>query len=199
MRKFSLLIALALLITVGSVYATWTYIDKTDVADITEGKAVNLTGATFVGTYGTYTVDVTGLVLQIDPKEENSHITSLIGSGQVVITFTPSIHAPTEIKTNAVASTFQIKLSNDNWTFDDGSGSKNIFVLTHQGTETISWSEPDSNGVFTFTLTAADLLDEHLSMNEFTLDSKSDYERFTTALTNGQITFTVSDGKTSTP
>ena len=172
MRKLSLLIALCTLLTVGGVYATWTYTQNTDVADEAVNMTMNLTDVAYSGSYGTYKVDTTGFKLTIDPKAGTTHITSLIATGEIVITFTPNSVAPAEVKADGVPSTFALSLSNPNWKYDDG------------------------EGVFTFTISAAEFVN-HVHLNEFLLDTKADYDAFNTVLGQGQIVITVSDGITA--
>lgn len=72
-KRLSLLIALVLCFTIGGVYATWVYTQSDDVADITKAGTINMTDATFEGTYGTYAVDVKGATMEVDPKEGTTH------------------------------------------------------------------------------------------------------------------------------
>lgn len=202
MKKLGLLMAMALTVTVGGVYATWTYTQNTDVADETVNTAMNLTGVAYSGSYGTYSIDRSTLALKIDPKEGTTHTTALVIEGKIVITFTPNSVAPQEVKDEGVPTTIQFGLSNTNWTFDDDTtdevAARNIITLTHGGEkESIVWGEPDeTTGVFTYTITAAELA-EHLSLTEFNLDTKAKYDAYSTALSLGNITLTVSDGVTS--
>ena len=197
MKKLSLLIALCMLLTIGGVYATWTYTQTTDVADESVGAAMNLTGVAYAGSYGTYEINKDTLALTIDPKPGTSHTTSLQVAGEIVVTFTPSLVAPSNIKEGGVPTTFSFELSNNSWTFDDGhgEGSKNIIALNHTGEHNVVWV-PQSNGTFTFTLSAADIA-EHLSLTEFELDTKTLYDEYTVALRGGQIVFAVTDGSTA--
>ena len=191
MKKLSLLIALCMLISIGGVYATWTYTQATDVADETVNMAMNLTDVAYVGTYGTYKVDTSALTLKIDPKAGTTHTTSLVIEGQIVISFTPATYAPETVKQNAVASTFQFKLSNSNWQYEG----ENIVTLTHAEAEAVTWTK-QADGTFTFTIDAAALA-EHIQLGEFVLDTKTKYDAFNTALSQGQITISVSDGVSS--
>ncbi len=197
MKKLSLLVALALLITVGGVYATWIYTENTDVADEAVNMTLNLTDVAYSGSYGTYKVDQSSLKLLIDPKEGTTHITSLVIEGSLVVTFTPATYAPAEIKEGGVPSTYSFSLSNQNWTYDDGEGEKSIVTLHEESTHNIVWHS-NGDGTFSYTLNAEDLA-EHIFLTGFELDTKSDYDAFNAALANGQIIFSVSDGKTSTP
>ena len=117
----------------------------------------------------------------------------------ILITFTPNAHAPEDVKEKAVASTFQFGLTNSNWTFDDdgagGEDAKSIITLEHAEKHDIVWTR-GTDGVFTYTIEAGDIA-EHIHLTEFNLDTKVKYDAFNTALGNGQITITVSDGQTS--
>lgn len=188
MKKLSILISLALFLTIGGVYATWVYSQSDDVADITGAKAITMTEATFTGTYGTYSVDTSGLTLVVDPKEGTAHTTALKITGNLVISFTPNTYAPTEVKTNGVPSTFAFSLSNNNWKYED----KNI-ITVNTDKHDITWTS-DGNGAFTYTIDAATLA-TYITLTEITLDTKADYDAYDAVLTNGQIVISISDGK----
>ena len=193
MRKLSLLIALCMLLTIGGVYATWTYTQSTDVMDESINMSMNLTNVTSVGTYGTYEIDQTGLSLTIDPKLGTTHTTALFITGDLVIKFTPNAYAPVEVKENGVASTFAFSLANANWQYEG----RDIITFKHTGNHNITWTK-QSDGSFICTI-SADALAGHLILTEFTLDTKSDYDAYNIVLGQGTIVFTVSDGQTTTP
>lgn len=188
MKKLSLLVALALLITVGGVYATWTYTQTTDVADESVHMSLNLTNVTYEGSYGTYEIIKDGLSMLIDPKEGTTHTTALKITGNLVIKFTPATYAPVEVKNGGVESTFQFSLTNPNWKY----GVTDIVTLKHPGTHDITWT-PQPDGSFTYTMDAAALAG-HIELTEVTLDTKTNYDAYNTALGTGQIAVTVSDG-----
>ena len=192
MKKLSLLIALCMLISIGGVYATWTYVRNSDVADESVNMAMNLTEVAYSGSNGAFKVDTSTLKLSIDPKSGTTHTTSLVIEGEVKIVFTPATFAPAEVKENALDSTFEFKLSNNSWTFDDGHGAKEIVKLAHQGTHEIKWTK-QSDGTFVYVLDATTLA-KHITLNEFVLDTKTLYDSFNAQLANGQIIITVSDG-----
>ena len=198
MKKLSLLIALILCVTIGGVYATWTYTETTNVADDTVNMSLNLTKATTDGSYGTYEITTSSdFAMVIDPKEGTEHVTALYITGDITITFTPAQYAPTDVKKNAVPSTFQFALSSGTttsgytaWDFEGQS----MIALAHNDAEEIEWSEPDENGVFSYVISAADLAN-HIRLTEITLDTLTKYNRYGGAL--GQISITVSDGVTA--
>ena len=192
MKKLSLLIALCMLISIGGVYATWTYVRNSDVADESVNMAMNLTEVAYSGSNGAFKVDTSTLKLSIDPKSGTTHTTSLVIEGEVKIVFTPATFAPAEVKENALDSTFEFKLSNNSWTFDDGHGAKAIVTLAHEGKHEIEWTK-QSDGTFVYVLDATTLA-KHITLNEFVLDTKTRYDSFNAQLANGQIIITVSDG-----
>ena len=192
MKKLGLLIGLAICVTVGGVYATWTYTQNTDVADETVNMTMNLTDVAYSGSYGTYKVDITGLTLTIDPKPGTTHTTSLVAEGAIVLKFTPNSVAPEEIKQNGVESTFKFGLSNPSWKYDG----QDIVTLKHSEAEAFTWGAPGVDGVFTHTIPASEIGD-HIELTEFVLDTKAKYDAYNTALGQGQITITVSDGVVS--
>ena len=192
MKKLSILVALILCVTIGGVYATWTYTQNTDVADEQVHMSMNLTDVAYSGSYGTYKVDTESLKLKIDPKTGTTHTTALYIEGQIVITFTPNSVAPGEVKEGAVESTFQFTLTNTNWLYEG----KKVVTLAHPEAEEITWGLPDEKGVFTFIITAEELA-KHITLTEFELDTKAKYDAFNAVLGQGQITITVSDGQVS--
>ena len=86
MKKLSLLIALAMLISITGVYATWVYSQSDDVADITNARAITMTNATFEGTYGTYNTDATSLTMKVDPKADYDAYDAALTTGQITLT-----------------------------------------------------------------------------------------------------------------
>lgn len=195
MKKLSLLIALALCITIGGVYATWTYIQNENVLSVTQAGVINLTEATSAGNYGTYKVDVTKAAMMVDPKDGTSHITSLVVGGDITLTFIPNVNAPQDIKNNAVASTYQLSMTNATWT-PEGQSATNIIAQLDTELHTITWVS-DGNGGFTYTIPAATLL-SYINLTEFTLDTMELYTSYQTALANVRISITVADAASGT-
>ena len=87
MRKLSILIALILCVTIGGVYATWTY-PGNSIGNVSQDIGNNMAAVTFEGAYGEYNVQSNTLALVID-KAANSYDTELKYEGSLVFTFTP--------------------------------------------------------------------------------------------------------------
>ena len=191
MRKLSLLIALCMLISIGGVYATWVYTNTTDVADETMNKAVSMSGVTYEGSYGTFTVNVDGVTVKVDPKPGTTHDTGLKIEGEVVFTFVPATYAPQDVKDNAVGATFSVHLSNKEWKYGD-----NLIFQINPYDSDVQWDK-QTDGSFKFVLDAAELA-KIIKINVFTLDTKVKYDEFDKALEAGLIVFGISDGTSAT-
>jgi len=187
-KRLSVLVALALCVTIGGVYATWTYTQSTDVMDESVNISLNLGNVTAIGTYGTYEVDQSGLTLTIEPKAGTTHTTSLNIAGELVIKFTPNAYAPEPVKENAVASTYVFSLANVNWQYEG----QNIVTLPHAESHNIVWVK-QGDGSFKYTLDA-NAIAGHIDLTEFTLDTKVKYDAYNAVLGQGSVVVTVSDG-----
>lgn len=151
MKKLSLLVVLALLITVGGVYATWTYTSASaDIVDASKEIVVQLADATTTGAAGTFHVESNlGLVIDQDDDASQVHSAKLVykltgndnpqdSAIAMTITFTPSANASQTIRDNAVpaelyfSTTTEMKYPADaNGFYNAGGSPKNIFVLSN--------------------------------------------------------------------
>lgn len=205
MRKFSLLIALALLITVGGVYATWIYTGS-DIADITGNRAVTMGNVEFEGSAGSYFVDTAGLVMKIEPEDNTAtgaevakrFKATLKMTGQIVITFTPNELADPDVVANGVATKFWFTPSNLSWTYGGNTiitvnNMEHAIALANEtGSPEHQWVKQGNS--FTCTITAAQLESHNIfTLGNFSLTNKTEYDEFDTALEAGQIVIHISD------
>lgn len=208
MKKLSLLVALALLITVGGVYATWSYAGTNDIADAyTEAKVI-MAGVDLTGANGTYKVE-SNLVLTVDQANEDHEAKLVFSSNNdqpifLRVTFTPATNAPETIKLHAVptelyfTSLMEYKVdSNGNYSAEGTA--KPIFAFANPAdghfTENVIWEpdDPDNPTKFTYELDQVDLEDMIYLSQTFKLDVKTEYDAFRAAL-SGNIIANVTDG-----
>ncbi|MBO5279778.1 MAG: hypothetical protein J6B55_01015 [Clostridia bacterium] len=207
MKKLSVLIALLLCVTIGGVYATWTYAGTNDIADGFAETKVTIADTELTGANGTYKIE-SNLVLTVD-QANNDHEAKLVFDSNndaeifLKVTFTPATNAPQDIKENAVPSelyfttttTMQYKMD-ANGNYSETGTPANIFVFENPGdgelNNTFTWTE-ESNGTFTYTLNV-DQLKEMIKLSQtFVLDTKEEHDAFRTAL-SGNIVARVTDG-----
>ena len=207
MKKLSVLIALMLCVTIGGVYATWTYAGTDDIADAFAEAKVTIAAAELTGANGTYTVE-SNLVLTVDQANEDHEAELVFSSNNsdpihLTVTFTPAANAPQEIKDNAVPSELYFGTTTAMQYKMDAAGNysatgtaKDIFSFTNPADSVfvpnVTWT-PETDGSFTYTLNQAQL-ESMISLNHnFVLDIKSEHDAFREAL-SGNILVRVTDG-----
>ena len=207
MKKLSLLVALALLITVSGVYATWSYVGSTDIIDAFAESKVTIADAVIEGTYGIYKIE-SNLVLVVDQANDEHEAELVFNSNDgksvyLKVTFTPSTNAPQSIKANAVPSELYWGTTVDmQYTMDaegnySASGTpKPIFKFSNTSNDkldnTFTWNK-EGDGTFTYTLNQTQL-EEMIQLSQtFVLDIKAEHDAFREAL-KGNIVARVTDG-----
>lgn len=200
MKKLSMIIALILCVTVGGVYATWSFAATNDVVDASKEITITMTDAVNAGSYGTYTIDVSSVAIVIDQESQTSHkaVLKVDDASQIVVTFEAADNAPVAVKANGVASKYTLSTSKTFTYNTDAEGNykadgtpKTVFTLNDCTDKNITWTN-EGNGVFTFTLDADDIR-SMITLNDFTLDILSEYQAFKTAI-SGNFIFAVTDG-----
>ena len=207
MKRLSVLVALLLCVTIGGVYATWTYAGTNDIADAFAEAKVTIADAELTGANGTYKI-TSNLVLVID-QANNAHEAELKFESNdsnpihLTITFTPAVNAPQDIKTNAVPSELYFGLTTPMQYKMDADGNysatgtpTDIFALAHVSNGTldvnITWV-PNGDGSFTATFDEAFLRSQIALSQTFVLDTKAEHDAFREALA-GNIVARVTDG-----
>ena len=184
MKKLSLIVAMAVVLTIGGVFATWNYVDTTAYT-ATEGVTIGIAGTGTLGDSGSLQAAVSGF--QIIPTAENgSNYTAILSAdSKVTLTFTPSLGSkyndgtPLKIKYTVTVD--------DNPTVDIGGGSKDIFVVTTKTDVETTFAATTGQSPVTIELSASDL---GIALNTFVLDTSAKYTTFKNALGEGQL-FTV--------
>lgn len=188
MKKFSLLIALVLLVTIGGVYATWNYAQGDVVA--TQGFVLpKMETVITEGSKGTISVDTSGLTIKVDDSATDSvtHKPVLVMDGEIVITFTAATGADDSVVQNGIKMQAVISCT-ENWTYKD---QQIISVDTADNKHIIT-----TNGAQkTLTISAATLA-EIVKMTEhedLILSTHEEFLNFQTILNRGNIKITVSE------
>lgn len=207
MKKLSVLLALMLCVTIGGVYATWTYSETNDIYDAEYEAKVTLEDAVSTGSAGTYKVE-SNLVLTVD-QANTDHEAKLVFSANngeeifLKVTFTPADGASEDIKKNAVPTELYFKTTVPMQYKMDAQGNysatgtpADIFTFSNPSDGNFSanvvWN-PEANGTFTYTLNQDDLEDMISLSQTFKLDVKAEYDAFREALA-GNIVVHVTDG-----
>ncbi|MBQ8266778.1 MAG: hypothetical protein IJZ21_00135 [Clostridia bacterium] len=199
MKKLSVLIALMLCVTVGGVYAVWSYAGSTDIIDKSVESKVVIADVKTETANGVYTIE-SNLVLTVDQANDNHEAKLVFGSNNaedpmLKVTFVANSHAPEAIKTNAVPSDLKFTLTTPmqykmdaSGNYDENGTPEDIFVLTDH--DNIVWTKEGNAFVCVLDQTE---LESHIQLNgTFKLDLKSEHDAFGEALA-GNIKATVTD------
>ena len=213
MKKLSLLISLLMCVTIGGVYAVWSYAGTNDIADGFAEAKVTIADAELTGANGTYAI-TSNLVLTVDQANEEHEAELVFDSNDgndihLTVTFTPSAQAPQTIKENAVLSELYFTTSTEmkytmdaqgNYSAESTATAKDIFTFTNPSdgvfSPNVSWAYHADNGTFTYTLNESDLKEMITLSQTFVLDTKAEHDAFRAAL-SGNIVARVTDGVVS--
>lgn len=199
-RNISLLLILALIVSIGGVYATWGYAQGAiGAAEATlvigEGKNVALAGATSTTSAGTISIDVSDAKILIDDTD-NNHIADVSYTGNIVVTFTPSSGADSDVTTNGIPMEISILLGGIGGAAWEYEGTQ-IFEIAEDFDGNLTGA-PMDDGKVTYTFTADEWKEWFIfnGGNQLVLDNMADYNEFHSALHKGSIKLTVSDART---
>lgn len=184
-KSLSLLIALAMCITIGGVYAAWIYAEQDMSAVHGHIGSFGLANAEINNSKGTITVDASGAHLVIDQTSASDYTANLTASGTITITFSPSENFKNQYPD---LPTFEMKYylvtTNANptaFTCDDGSGEKALFTEFDTATKTDLSLAKGADGKYTATLNASVLLDL-IAIDTFELNTYEKYQTFSQKL-----------------
>lgn len=185
MRKLSTLIAIALIVTIGGVYAAWNYAQGT-TASVEITREVNMAQVNTNSNKGTISANPTDFAFLVD--DGGSYKAVLKGTGSLAITFTASTGADADTIANGIKMIATIEVKSDNNTLYEGLTP--LTTNTENGANVIDLT---TNGPSkTATLTAAQILNA-VTLCDVTLDTKLKNDQFHAALKDYTIFITISE------
>ena len=192
--KLALLAFLSTVITVGGVYATWTFAEG-GVANATTTVNVAMTGVNATTEKGTLSVTVMhtgGYTLSIDDSN-NDHLPEIKEEGTVIVTFTPSAVAPEDVKQNGITVEYTVTPSLSDWKYE-GVDIFEGFGVAHELVTTADNCAKQADGSFVWTLDADDI---HIALTEemagTLIDTKAKYDALNEILALGHFVITVNE------
>lgn len=197
MKKLSALIAMVLCLTIGGVYAAWTYTNPD--ADITDEKfeqLVIIPSATAAGAAGEYEIitNITGMTIdQLGTNDQDKDFHTAVLNYTTKDGEAPYIKFTLKLRENTGSDIFDTLESTYEITVVGASEykTKSIFVDKVAGTTVIDWDYDDINDIYYYEITD---LSTEIVLNDFVLASKSEHTLFTTALGRAVLEVKLSDG-----
>ena len=162
-KRLSLIITLALCLTVGGVYATWTYAEG-EIQPSSGTTSLTIEAAANEGEAGTINVDTDSLYITVE--NDGSYNTVLSVTGDITVTLNPTPETDTSLLPTYFTWTIALTENANNATYD---GQK---ILTVTGTT--------KNGTFEnniATISAADIK-ELINLKEFRLKNSEEHASY---------------------
>ncbi len=196
MKKLSALIALALCITIGGVYATWNYAQG-DVSSLSKAFNESMAGTSENTAAGQIAINTDTLSITIDDLVINEtgvagtdHKAEAYFDGYVTVTFTPTVGADDDVVNFGIDTkyNFSILTTLDSWSYEGT-------VLFDVDETPVSVAKEsltkNADGSFSYKIDAKDISDK-ITINEFHLPTAEDYNNFRAVLNSGSLQVTVS-------
>ena len=193
MKKITALIMSALMLTIGGVYATWTYAQ----GDVTEASVyikqnIKMADLSKTNAKGTITVDFSTVEIVVDDTDETDvvgdHHACLKVAGTIKITFTPAKGADSTVNANGIKMQMKVELSDDMKYTDANGVEKSILVVTNTDWQILN----SGNATKEITVNAADVLNLELG-GDFYLPTYADYEAFRLKLNSTSVHIVVDE------
>ena len=146
MKKIGLLVTLALIVTIGGVYAQWNYSGQTGINSSHEHLSSNM--ADYVAgsnAYGTIRIFDNSMRLEIDDAN-NDHYAELAISGYMIFLFEPFTgdNVPSTVVQNGIQLQYQVTQTS-NYIYDfgnaDASDDQPIYNIVHSSPIQISMND----------------------------------------------------------
>ena len=177
MKKFSILIALCVLLTVGGVYATWIY-SGNQIDAQTEPFVSKMGGLDHEGNSGSYSFTNNSLDFAVEPDTQETKITTIVwGTGSMQLVLTPKTDINDAMLQKALNATITVELASS--TAGEYKG-ETVYTIDPNFAVTLTaddWTSHNDGEYYTYTITA-DTIKDAISIGSFHLPSEDDYTEF---------------------
>lgn len=190
MKKVSAIIAMATIMTIGGVYATFNYAQG-DAASVSDTLSPSIESAVLESNKGkieinsnfTVTIDDLGV---INGGTTHSYFTGMKTTGTFKVTFTPEIGADADVRDNGIKLSMKLSFTGNKY------DNKDIFVTTGLDSDSsVLLNEGKKvNGEYVVSLT-----DYFNANNEIKLSTYAEYQTYKAELDKTQITIEISEAK----
>ncbi|MBO5206641.1 MAG: hypothetical protein J6K44_04560 [Clostridia bacterium] len=166
-KRLSLIITLALCLTVGGVYATWTYAEG-QIQPSSGTASLTIEAAANEGEAGTINVDTNSLSITVE--NGGSYNTILSVTGNITVTLTPTPETDPSLLPSLLPTSFSWTITLTEAAEEATYGGQKILTVTG----TTKYGTFENN---TATITAADI-EELITLTEFTLKNTEEHESY---------------------
>lgn len=195
MKKMSFILALALLVTVGGVYASWNYSRGTlATTDITfNGRMADIVSGTAKGTIQVVENSNT-LTFKVDDVDAADYVAALVPSGQVQIQFKAAVGADSAVVTQGIKLQATVTVAGTKTPYNNGTKDLAIFAPKASNTFVLNGGEKVKPNT-SITILATDIANaiNFCEGETVVLDTYEDNLAFEQAMGTYTITVTISE------
>ena len=191
-RSISLLLVLALFVTIGGVYAAWSYAETPLAAIHGHFGSFGVANAVVNNSKGTITVNGDNAHLTLDQTAADNYTAKLVGSGNIILVFSPSeVWANSNADLTEVKMNYALTTTNANpLAFKIPVGTEQIALFTKFDTTEkteitltkVTDSGSENYGKFVAELPAATIVENLLAISSFKLETIEKHTAVSTAI-----------------
>ena len=187
MKRLSLIIALALVVTIGGVFAVWHY-DRGEVSlEISRSATMAaIQSDTSKGVIAIVDSEPNNLKFLVDDIAAKDYIAALVPSGSITIKFSPAANADQVVKTNGIKMKATVTLQGEKQQYD----SKDIFTVKATNSFELNNGDATKDNVV---ITAEQIANCLAFVDGVVLDSYEDNVAFENAMKTYTIVVTISE------
>lgn len=185
MKRLGAIIAIALVLTIGGVYATFNYANGGVVSLENETISKELIGMTIDTPKGTISIKSNNFKITVDDFNSNLHTTGKL-EGKTTINFTPATLADAVVRANGIKLKLTITVTGNE--YDDGETTHKLFNISQEALDgvTLNGNAPIRGD---FEIDFAD----YITVTDIYLSTPEKYTAYSTAFNATTITFTISE------
>lgn len=217
MKKIRAIVLALLCLTIGGVYATWTFADDTSVDRKGQTVTVTLAGkAETSAVLGSLAVTLSkDFEMTIDQQGVGDHtaVLNISDDSSIQLKFTPNDNAAIDVRENGIKAHFYFAVSSGlqyNDANSDSEGLKPVFVVdtttkyiidrvdetSVAGENEVIFGKWEKQGDSFVCTISATMLRSYIGLNNFKIDNSTEYAAFNEVLRSGTITLYLNDAAT---
>ena len=185
MKRLGAIIAIALVLTIGGVYATFNYAQGGAVSLENETISKELEGMTTTNAKGTITIKSNSFKITIDDLGGDLHTKGKF-EGKTTINFKPATLADADVRTNGIKLKLTITVTGNE--YDDGGTTYKLFNISADALAGVTLNNDAAiNGDFEIDFA------KYITVTEIYLSTPEKYTAYSEAFNGTTITFTISE------
>lgn len=185
MKRLGAIIAIALVLTIGGVYATFNYAQGGAVSLENETISKELEGMTTTNAKGTITIKSNSFKITIDDLGGDLHTKGKF-EGKTTINFKPATLADADVRANGIKLKLTINVTGNE--YDDGGTTYKLFNISADALAGVTLNGGAKiNGDFEINFA------DYITVTEIYLSTPEKYTAYSEAFNATTITFTISE------